>query len=199
MRCHMAQYRPFPAKVLHELAREFNSVPLHTTDARDITFIDLREHVVQTMTAFVEKGDHIVVGQERGFATRAFCKIADQMRDRGLQLLGIGSEPACSDIVHPSATTFSIASARVEIKLTNQRSRAFNSIKLNALMPDRCCVFADTDFKQRFDNFEQASHDFGGGEIHLHLLFAKSVTRFFQFFTDIRPVPSLWIFQIQLL
>ena len=62
MGCHMAQDRPFPTKVFHKLAWEFNGVPFHAADAGDIALIDLCEHVVQAVTALVKEGDDIVVG-----------------------------------------------------------------------------------------------------------------------------------------
>ena len=46
MRGHVTQDRPFPAKVFHELARQFNRIPLHATDARHIALIHLRQHMV---------------------------------------------------------------------------------------------------------------------------------------------------------
>ena len=106
MGCHMAQDRPFPTKVFHELARKFNSVPFHAADARNITLVDLREHMVQAVAALVEEGDHIVMRQQWRFATSTFGEVTHQMRDWGLQLLIVWPQPPRTHIVHPCATAF---------------------------------------------------------------------------------------------
>ena len=85
MRGHVTQDRPFPAKVFHELAGQLNRIPFHATDARHITLIDLREHVVQAVAAFVKKGDDVIMGQQRRLAVDAFGEIAHQVSNRGLQ------------------------------------------------------------------------------------------------------------------
>ena len=93
MRRHVLDNRPLPAKVFHELTGQFHGIPFNATDARDIPFIHLRQHVMQAMAKFVEQGDHIVVGKQSGIAIDALCKIADQMRNRGLELTIVGAQP----------------------------------------------------------------------------------------------------------
>jgi hypothetical protein len=89
MRSHVFEDRPFPTKVFHELAWQFHRVPFHPADARNIALIDLGEHVVQAMAAFMKQSDHIVMREQRRLSVDALCKVADQMRHRRLQMPGV--------------------------------------------------------------------------------------------------------------
>ena len=111
----------------------------------------------------------------------------------------VRAQPTRANIVHPCAAAFARTRTWVQIKLTHQGASAFNAVELNTFVPDGCGVFADTDFKKRLHNFEQTCQHFGGSEIHLHFLLAESVARFLQLFTDVGPVPSLWVFELELL
>jgi hypothetical protein len=73
----VAQHFPFPAKVFHELAGQFDSVPLHAADARDIALVHLGEHVVQTVAELMEQHCHVVVREQGGLAGQAFGEVAD--------------------------------------------------------------------------------------------------------------------------
>ena len=85
MRGHVAQHAPFPAKVFHELAGQLHRVPLDAADTGDVALVDLREHMVQPVAAFMEEGDHVVMRQQWRLAAHAFGKVAHQMGHRGLQ------------------------------------------------------------------------------------------------------------------
>ena len=106
---HVLQHIPFPAKVFHKLAGQFHGVPFHAADARYIALIHLREQVVQAVSKFMKQGDNVVVREQCGLAVDAFCKVAHQMRYRGLQFLGVGAQPAGAHIVHPCAAALALA------------------------------------------------------------------------------------------
>ena len=106
---HVLQHSPFPTKVFHKLAGQFYGVPFHTAYSRHISFVHLREQVVQAVSKFMEQGDDVFVREQCGMAVDAFCKVAHQMRYRGLQFLGVGAQPAGTHIVHPRAAAFALA------------------------------------------------------------------------------------------
>ena len=190
---HVTQDRPFPAKVFHELAGQLDRIPLHATDARHITLIDLREHVVQAVAAFVKKGDDVIMGQQRRLAVDAFSEIAHQVSNRGLQQACVRTQPTSSHIVHPCATTFAASGAWVQVELPYQLPSAFNSVKLDFGMPHRRTVGPNTHLEQGFHNFEQTRHHLGCGEVGLDVLFAEVVACFLELFANEGPVPRLGI------
>ena len=189
----MTQDRPFPAKVFHELAGQLNRIPFHATDARHITLIDLREHVVQAVATLVEQGNDVVVGQQRRLAVDAFSEIAHQVSNRGLQQACVWTQPTSSHIVHPCATTFAASGTWVQVKLAHQLPSAFNSVKLDFGMPHRRTVGSNTHLEQGFHNFEQTRHHLGGCEIGFDFLFAEVVACFLELFANEGPVPRLGI------
>ena len=194
---HVAQHAPLPAEVLHELAGQFHRVPLHAADARDVALVDLREHVVQAVAAFVEEGDHVVVREQRGLAVDALAEVAHQVRHRRLQLAAVGAQPTGAHIVHPCAAAFARAGAGVEVKLAHQGALALDAVELHRGVPHRGAVAANAHLKQGLDDFEQTGQDLGRGEIGFDLLVAEGVTRFLEFLAHIRPVPSLRVAQAQ--
>ena len=82
----MSEHGPFPAKVFHELTGQLDRVPFNTADARDILLIDLREHVMQSMSKLMEQRDHVIMGQQGGLIALPFSKVAHQVGHRRLKL-----------------------------------------------------------------------------------------------------------------
>ena len=150
------------------------------------------------MPKLVEKGDHVVMGQQRRLAVHAARKIADQMCHRCLQHASIGAFPAGAHVVHPRATPFASARGLVQVELAHQRVAALDAVELDGGVPDRGGVFADGDFKQRFDDLEQARQHLGGGEILLELLLTEGVALFLELFGNEGPVPRLGGVQAQM-
>ena len=188
---HVFEHIPFPAKVLHELARQLDGVPFHAADARHITLVDLCQHVVQPVAKFMEQRRHIVMRKQRRLAAHTVGKVAHQMRDRRLQLVRVRPQPAGAHVVHPGAAAFAGARRLVQIKLTYQNPSAFNAEKLHARLPHGCFVFANRHFKQRFNDFEQTRQHLGRSEILFDFLFAKRIARFLELFGNVRKVPRL--------
>ena len=190
---HVAQHIPLPAKILHELAGQFHRVPFHAADARDIALVDLGQQVVQAVSELMKQGRHIVMGEQRRLTVHAAGKVADQVRHRGLQLLGVWAQPARARVVHPGAAAFASAGAWVEVEVAKQLAGALDAVKAHVHMPKRRCIWADADIKQGFYDLEQAGEHLGGSEIGLNFLLAESVAGLFEFLADIGPVPGLWV------
>ena len=198
---HVFKYIPFPAKIFHELAWQFNRIPLHTADPRDIAFIDLTQQVVQSVAELMKEGGHVVMREQGGFGDAidftALGKVTNQMRHRRLQCVRIRAQPAGAHIVHPSAAALTAAGAGVEVKLPDQLyatgACAFNAVKAHIRIPNRRGIGANSDFKQSLHNLEQPRQDFGEGEILFDFLLAKRVAGFFELFADEGPIPRLGI------
>ena len=198
---HVLKYIPFPAKIFHELAGQFNRIPFHTANPRDIAFIDLAEQVVQAVAKLMKQGGDIVMREQSGLGDAidfaALRKVANQVRHGSLQLFCIRTQPAGAHIVHPSATALTASGAGVKVKLPDQfhagRARTFNAVKAHIGIPNRRRIGANRDFKQGLDNFEQACQDFRESEILFDFLLAESVAGFFELFADKGPIPGLWI------
>ena len=192
---HVLEHIPFPAEIFHELAGQLDRIPLHAGNARDIAFVDLREHVVQAVAGFVEQGDHVIVSKQRRLAVHTGGEIADQVGHRRLQLMGVGAQPACAHIVHPGTAALAFACLRVQIELPDQLralcGRALDAVELHAGVPDRSFIAADGYFEQGLDNLEQAGQHLGGREVLLELLLAERVAGFLELFADEGPVPGL--------
>ena len=60
VRGHVRQHVPFPAEVLHELARQLDRVPFDALDAGHAGDVDLRQQVVQPVAELVEQRGHFV-------------------------------------------------------------------------------------------------------------------------------------------
>ena len=137
--------------------------------------------------------------EQGGLAGHAFGEVADQVRHRGLQLAGVGAQPAGAHIVHPGAAAFAGAGRLVQVKLADQLAGALDAVELHLGLPHRRCVFGQVHVKQGFDNLEKPFQHFGGGEVLFDFLLAECVTRFFKFFTDVGVVPGLRVAQLQVL
>ena len=125
------------------------------------------------------------------------------MGHRRLQLAGVWAQPAGADVVHPGAAALAAAGRRVQVKLPHQlllsiSTCALNAVKLHIGVPNRCLVAGDGDVEQGFRNLEQARQHLGQGEVLLDLLFTEGVACLFEFFTNIGPIPSLWVVQAEL-
>ena len=199
MRGHVAQHAPFPAKVFHELAGQLHRVPFNAADTGDVALVDLREHVVQPVAAFVEEGDHVVMRQQRRLAAHALGKVAHQMRHRGLQCRAVRAQPAGAHIVHPGTAALACARAGVQIELTQQHACALDAVELHRRVPHRRAVAADAHLKKGFHNLEQAGQHLRRGEVVFDLLLAEGIARLFELFTDKGPVPGLRVGQVQML
>ena len=117
---HVLEHFPLPAEVFHELARQFHRVPFHARDARDIALVDLGQHVVQAMACLMEQRDHVIVREQGRLAVNAGGKVADQVRDRRLQLVAVGAQPAGAYIVHPGAAALARTCGLVQVELADQ-------------------------------------------------------------------------------
>jgi len=76
--------------------------------------IDAREQVVQAVAEFVEQRDHVVVGEQRGFAPDRRGEVAHQKGDRRLH--DTACEPARDRLVHPGAAALGFTRIRVEVE-----------------------------------------------------------------------------------
>ena len=202
---HVFEHVPFPAEVLHELARQFHRVPFDAADAGHIAFVDLGQHVVQAMTELVEEGDGVVVGEQRRLAIDALGEVAHQVGHRGLQAAVVWAQPAGAHVVHPGPAAFARAGARVEVELAHQlgaagvacRARPFDAEKPHGGVPHRRLIGADADLKQGFNDLEQAVEHLGGREGGFDVLVAVGVARLAQLLADERPIPGLRVVQAQ--
>ena len=145
------------------------------------------------MAALMKEGDDIVVGEQRRLAVNPFSEIAHQVSNRSLHKTRIWAQPTGSHIVHPCTTAFAASSTWVEVELTHQFTRTFNSVKLDFGMPHGGAVGSNTHLEQGFHNFEQTCHHRRRSEIGFDFLFAEVVTCFLEFFTNEGPVPSLGV------
>ncbi len=63
---------------------------------------------------------------------------------------------------------------------------------------ERRYQLADGDFKQGFDDLEEAGQHLGRGEVLFDFLLAEGVARFLELFADVGVVPGLEFGQVQL-
>ena len=203
------QHLPFPAEVFHELAGQFDRVPLDAGDAGHRQFFDLGQHVVQAVAEFVEQRDHVVVGQQRRFVADRRREVADQMRHRRLQRGAVGALPAAAHHVHPRTRALAGAGVGIEVELADQLRCAItrglagggplDAVEAHAVVPHRRGVEPDAHIEQGLDDVKQAVEHPRFGEVLLHRLFAEGVARFLQLLGHEVLVPGLQIGQAELL
>ena len=214
MRAHVSDYVPFPAEVLHELARQFDRVPFNTADAGHMPFVDAGQQMLQAVAEFVEQRDHVVVREQRGLVDsvhdRAVGEVAHQMCDGRLHRVRVRPQPSAAHVVHPGAAAFAAARRRVQVELAGQLrscdgiatgcagNRPLHAVEADARVPHGGVVFANGDVEQRLDDLEQAGEHGWQGEILLDLLLAVSETGFLELFADVWPVRGLWFGQREL-
>ena len=91
--------------VLHELAGDFDGVPLDAVHARRVRLVDGGEHVLQRVPELVEKGLHLVEAHDRRRAADGNALVADQ-HGHGQHALAVGAFVARAEIVHPGSAAF---------------------------------------------------------------------------------------------
>ena len=85
VRGHVRQHVPFPAEILHELARQLDRVPFDALDAGDAGDVDLGQQLMQAVAELVEQRDDVVVRERRGLAARdGRRQVAREVGDRML-------------------------------------------------------------------------------------------------------------------
>jgi len=125
--------------------------------------------VVKTVAEFVEKREHIVVREKRGFVAYGFSEVTNEVGHRCLQF---SVEPVSrAVIVHPGAASFVGSSVKIHIKLRDLFALLiFNAEKLYVWVPDRGRVFNDSNVKERLHKTEKTVKDSGQCEVLLHFL-----------------------------
>ncbi len=181
---------PFPAVVLHELARQLDRVPLDAADAGHAELVDAGQHVVQPVAEFVQQRDQVVVGEQRGLAADRRREVADQVRDRGLQA-AVGAAPAPAHVVHPGPGALAGARVGVEVELREQLAAALDAVEAHVGVPGRRAVGADRDFEDRLDDPQQALEHARLGQVLAHFLVAERVARLLEPLAGVGQVPGL--------
>ena len=116
---HLHQRRPMQTPVLHELARQFDGIPLHATDSCRITEIHGRQHVLQSVSELVEQRLDFPKRHQRRNIIRRRRAVANQMSDR--QPYSLRSHRTCNAICHPRSAAFVFWSGiRVQIESRNR-------------------------------------------------------------------------------
>ncbi|OIQ74654.1 hypothetical protein GALL_436880 [mine drainage metagenome] len=172
-----AQHVPFPAEVFHQLAGEFDRVPLHAGNSRHRDVVHPGEQVVQAVAEFMEQGLHVVVAEQRGLAPDRRGEVAGECSDRGLQP-AVRMQPARTHMIHPRAGTLAVAGVKVEIELAGQGAIGMcDAIQLDIGVPGADVAF-DASYghaEQGFDHTEQAGDHRGQCEVLAYLLFRQGV------------------------
>ena len=119
MRSQTPDHIPFPAEVLHELAWQFNGVPLDTRDAGHADVVDAGQQVMQAVSELMEQRGHVVVAEHCRSARCRWCEVAHQLRHRFLQP-AFGARPAAAHIVHPGTGALAGSCIGIEIELAHQ-------------------------------------------------------------------------------
>ncbi len=147
--CHVLQDFPFPAKIFHELRRQFDCIPFDAGNAGYANLVNPGQHVMQAVAELVEQGDHFVMRKQSRFDDavdyRRGGEITGQVSNRGLYFAAEAAPGAC--IVHPCAATLAVAGIQVQIELADQLAVFLNPEKLDVRMPRRGLVGADVDRK----------------------------------------------------
>src|SRR3954447_23614997 len=108
VRCHRLEEIPFPAKILHELAGQFDGIPFDTIDAGHTEMLNARQQMMQSVPELMEQCDDFIMREEcRALLAIAFanrgCEIAVKVCNRRLDA---GCNPAPRNgIVHPRANS----------------------------------------------------------------------------------------------
>ena len=121
-----ATHVPFPAEVLHELARQLDRVPFDALNARHAGDVDFGQQLVQPVAELVEQRHHLVVGERRGLARGALADRRREIaREIGDRMLHAGTDAAAVDgVVHPRAALLARPRIEVEIELADERAAA---------------------------------------------------------------------------
>ena len=150
VRRHPFQDVPLPAEILHELAGQFDGVPLDALDARHAGHVDPGQQLVQPVAELVEDRDDLVVGERRGFPFHRRGQIAGEVRNR---MLDVRTRVTTVDrVVHPCAALLAWPRVIVEVELAEQRAGRVGDVeKAHVGMPRRGWRSADRDAVERFD------------------------------------------------
>ena len=84
VRAHVLEHLPFPAEILHELAGQFDRVPLDAINSRYAQHFDFGEQMMQAMAEFVEQRDHFVMSERGRFSAQWRGEIAIEIGNRRL-------------------------------------------------------------------------------------------------------------------
>ncbi|KAG0946966.1 hypothetical protein G6F31_014260 [Rhizopus arrhizus] len=201
-RVHMGRqllhHRPFPAEVLHELARQFHRIPLHAIDAGHAQFTDAGQQLVQSVAHLMEQRGHFVVAEGGRLAVGTTAEVAYQIDQRRLHA-AIGALAAVAAIIHPRTATLALARIQVQVELADQRAlRIDQAEEAHILMPHRRAVFLHAQAIQLLDHREQAAQYLRFGEVLLHVLLGIAVARLLQAIGGERQVPGLQAVDAQL-
>ena len=84
--------------------------------------------MVQSVPEFMEQGEHLVMGQQRGFTRYRWGEVTGQVGDRQLYVAVVQS--ADNALVHPGAAALVRAGIQVEIKSAAQPAAIVTDLEI---------------------------------------------------------------------
>ncbi len=185
---------PFPAPVLQKLARQLHRIPGNAVDAGNPGVVDFCQHVVQTMTKFVEQRLHLFMRKQRRLVTHRRREVTGEIGDRCVT--DRFTLETHHTLIHPGATTFVPACIEIEIELAAQYSAGILDLEETHIgMPAvDALFFCDMDVKQTSHHFKQAGDHPIFRKIGLQLLLGNVIALLPQFFCIVGNIPRFQLF-----
>lgn len=181
-----------PTPVFHKLAREFDGIPWHTANASYPCGIDLRQHMMQAVTKFMEQRGDFIVGEQRGFTVDWTVKITYQIGHRFLQFT-VAFAQASRTVIHPGTATLVFARIEIEIETAAQFAVFIKQVKETYFGVPYVYVVAlfGCDAVNALHHFKQPFNHALFWEIRAQLLITDGVEVLFLQFAVVSDVPRL--------
>lgn len=143
-----------PAKILHELRREFDCIPLDAVRARYRAFGHAGQHMVEAVAHFVEQRHDLIEGEAGGRTGGGRGHVAHQIGD-GRAYGAVRARGARTAARRPGAFPFPVARVQIEVKVRDGfAAQVLQPKQANVVVPDAAFVGANPDVEQRFDEVE---------------------------------------------
>ena len=141
------------------------------------------------MTRFMEKGDDVVMGEQRWLAIARWREVAGQVNHRCLY--GRVDTAARAFAVDPGTALLTLACVQIEHQMTAGFAVAQHFKNPGIVVPGANARVTYLDAKQGVGHLEQAFDDARFGEVLLDLVFRVGVAGFAKAFGNVGIVPGL--------
>ena len=142
---HTHQGAAIEAPVLHELAGEFDGIPLHVADPGRLRLFDGGEHVLEAMTELMEEGFHLLEAHQAGGVPHRRGLVADQVGNRQHEA-AVVSTLTTEALIHPGTAALAGGSAvGIEVEAGDGFTTPQHIEIAHIVVPERCGSIARSD------------------------------------------------------
>ena len=155
--------------------------------------------MMQTVTKFVEQGNHFIMGEQRRFAADRTVEVTGKVGHWFLQRT-VRQAHLPNTVIHPRAAAFVLTGVEVKIETTAQFIAFVIQLKETHIrMPD---IDIMTLFRGNtvnpFHHFKQAAYRFVFREVRAQLFVANAVQMLLLFFAVVSDIPRLQLIHTKL-